>query len=75
MKLKANGLKMPRFSKTLWVSKKEECIEGNVRHNIYKVSASDLPFIMNQMKAGIWFYNKYLIEYDHVLYSIITDEE
>ena len=71
MKLKANGLKMPRFSQRFWVSKKKECIEGNVRHKICIISASDLPFILNQMKTGLWFYNKYLIDYDHVVNDCI----
>ena len=72
MKLKAAGLKMAKFSGTLWVSKKEgECIERYVRHGTCVVSASDLPYVMRQMKKGIWFYNKYLIDYDHVVNDCI----
>ena len=69
MRLKAAGVKMPRFSRRLWSYslKKGDCIDGNLRHNICIVSASDLPFIMKEMKTGLWFYNKYLIDYDHVV--------
>ena len=73
MKLMAAGLKMPRFSQRLWSSslKKGDCIDRNIRHRICIVSASDLPFIMKEMKTGLWFYNKYLIDYDHVVNDCI----
>ena len=73
MKLMAAGLTMPRFSRRLWAHslKKGDCIDGNIRHNICIVSASDLPFIMKEMKTGLWFYNKYLIDYDHVVNDCI----
>ena len=72
MKLKAAGLAMPRFSQRFWGARKNAgCLEGYLRHNICIVSASDLPFILNQMKKGLWFYNKYLIDYDHVVNDCI----
>ncbi|XP_019856216.1 PREDICTED: N-acetyllactosaminide beta-1,6-N-acetylglucosaminyl-transferase-like isoform X3 [Amphimedon queenslandica] len=73
MKLKAAGLKLPRFSRRLWAHMLEngDCIDRNIRHNICIVSASDLPFIMKEMKTGLWFYNKYLIDYDHVVNDCI----
>ena len=73
MKLEAAGLNMPKFSRRLWGHslKKGDCIDRYIRHNICIVSASDLPFIKNEMKAGLWFYNKYLIDYDHVVNDCI----
>uniref|UniRef100_A0A1X7TP06 Uncharacterized protein n=1 Tax=Amphimedon queenslandica TaxID=400682 RepID=A0A1X7TP06_AMPQE len=71
MKLKAAGLAMPRFSQRFWGARKNGCLEGYLRHKICIVSASDLPFILNQMKKGLWFYNKYLIDYDHVVNDCI----
>ena len=71
MKLKAAGLKMPRFSQRFWGARKNRCLEGYLRHGICIVSASDLPFVKNQMKRGLWFYNKYLIDYDHVVNDCI----
>uniref|UniRef100_A0A1X7U3G0 Uncharacterized protein n=1 Tax=Amphimedon queenslandica TaxID=400682 RepID=A0A1X7U3G0_AMPQE len=71
MKLKAAGLKIPRFSRRFWGARKDNCMEEYFRHGICIVSASDLPFIMRQMKTGLWFYNKYLIDYDHVVNDCI----
>uniref|UniRef100_A0A1X7U0G5 Uncharacterized protein n=1 Tax=Amphimedon queenslandica TaxID=400682 RepID=A0A1X7U0G5_AMPQE len=71
MKLKAAGLKMPRFSRRFWGARKDKCVEEYFRHGICIVSVSDLPFIMKEMKTGLWFYNKYLIDYDHVVNDCI----
>ena len=71
MKLKAARLNMPRFSQRFWGARKNGCLEGYLRHSICIVSASDLPFVKNQMKRGLWFYNKYLIDYDHVVNDCI----
>uniref|UniRef100_A0AAN0ISM1 Uncharacterized protein n=2 Tax=Amphimedon queenslandica TaxID=400682 RepID=A0AAN0ISM1_AMPQE len=71
MKLKAAGLAMPRFSQRFWGARRNGCLERYLRHKICIVSASDLPFILNQMKKGLWFYNKYLIDYDYVVNDCI----
>ena len=72
IKLEADGLKMPRFSRRLWAhGKMKGCAEGYIRHTICIVSAKDLPNVKDEMEHGLWFYNKYLIDYDYVINDCI----
>ncbi len=50
------------------------CGNLNVVHNICIVSASDLPRLTQLSKQkNIWFFNKYFIEYDHVVMDCMEE--
>ena len=68
------GVSMPRVSRRLWqfsYNKKTECIEKYFIHKICIQSASDLPYLRSL--SGIWFLNKYRIDYDHVVMDCMEE--
>ena len=62
---------MPQVTKRLWAFHNPGsgyCIEGKFIHDICITSASDLPKLQSvSVNRELWFYNKYLAEYDHVV--------
>ena len=71
-KLRTAHVNMPQFSRRLWaIRKRNGCAEGYIRHTICIVSTRDLPSVKYHMEHGLWFYNKYFIDYDYVVNDCI----
>ena len=64
---------MPMVSRAIWnVQPKEtECIERYFIHNVCILSVSDLPNLKSV--SNIWFFNKYRIDYDHVVMDCMEE--
>ena len=63
----------PIVSRAFWniYPKKTECVEKYFIHNICILSVSDLPYLKNI--ANTWFFNKYRIDYDHVVMDCMEE--
>ena len=70
--LKKN-VNMPIVSRAFWniYPKKTECIERYFIHSICILSVSDLPYLKNV--PNTWFFNKYRIDYDHVVMDCMEE--
>ena len=67
------GMTMPAVTTPIWQyhRKKSECLERHFVHNICIVSVSDLPYL--KRLTNLWFFNKYRIDYDHVVMDCMEE--
>ena len=63
----------PIVSRAFWniYPKKTECIEKYFIHDICILSVSDLPYL--KKVSNTWFFNKYRIDYDHVVMDCMEE--
>ena len=64
---------MPTVSRAFWniYPKKTECIDRYFIHSICILSVSDLPYLKSVKDT--WFFNKYHIDYDHVVMDCMEE--
>ena len=67
------GMTIPVIRKAIWQFqlKKSECLEKYFVHNFCIVSVSDLPYLKSL--TNTWFFNKYRIDYDHVVLDCMEE--
>ena len=67
------GMTMPLVRKEVWQfhPNKSKCLEKYFVHNFCIVSVSDLPYLRSL--TNIWFFNKYRIDYDHVVMDCMEE--
>ena len=64
---------MPLVRNEVWQfrRKKSKCLEKYFVHNFCILSVSDLPYLRSL--TNIWFFNKYRIDYDHVVMDCMEE--
>ena len=67
------SMTMPVIRRAIWQfhCKKSECLEKYFVHDFCIVSVSDLPYLKSL--TNIWFFNKYRIDYDHVVMDCMEE--
>ena len=73
--------KLSQVSKTIWKHEKTshyyiegETCAGNSVHQVCILSTPDLPIIQRSISLGVWFFNKYFMEEDHVVMDCVEEE-
>ena len=68
---------MPNISRREWrgsIDMSEICLEGHFVHDVCIASIHDLKRLLTASEQQRWwFYNKYQIEYDHVVMNCMED--
>ena len=71
------GVEMPNISRREWrgsIDMSEVCLEGHFVHDVCIASIHDLKRLLTASEQQRWwFYNKYQIEYDHVVMNCMED--